>query len=472
MAARDERRSLTPSSASSPRRSCPNVAEWDRDDDLPDGGARPAGRARRHRRAGAGGVRRPRPRRRGARADLARAVARLDLADRRGQPDRPGHRAARAPRHGGAARALAAAASPTASVLASFSITEPQAGSDLKRMETTRDRASDGGWCLDGTKRWVAGGASAPVIFMLVAVDGEPSCLVLPGEGRGGDGWIVGELDKIGYRGVESAAYHFDGFVSRGRRAARRRGRRGRAADARRARRRPRQRRLPRAGHHRPRAGARARGVAASARSATASSATTRTRSCALGELIARRAAVEALVDRARPRRSTRATTRRELVHRRQARRLRHRGVGGRRRLAPRRVALLHRRRTSWPGCAATRRRPRSARAPTTPCCSRSRRAACSRGPASRGEKVTLRRATRSALVVTGAQQAARAAPPSSTTRISSSAKAAPRQRRTPPPNGIQAYVSGLRSRKRSGRNAYGLGVDVRVGVGEPDRRA
>ncbi len=101
------------------------------------------------------------------------------------------------------------------SVLASFSITEPQAGSDLKRMEMSATRL-DGGWCLDGTKRWVAGGASAPVIFMLVAVDGEPSCLVLPGEGRGGDGWIVGELDKVGYRGVESAAYHFDGFVSEG----------------------------------------------------------------------------------------------------------------------------------------------------------------------------------------------------------------------------------------------------------------
>lgn len=100
-------------------------------------------------------------------------------------------------------------------VLASFSITEPQAGSDLSRMEMSATRV-DGGWCLDGTKRWVAGGMSAPVIFMLVAVEGEPSCLVLPAYGRGEDGWIVGELDKIGYRGVESAAYHFDGFVAAG----------------------------------------------------------------------------------------------------------------------------------------------------------------------------------------------------------------------------------------------------------------
>jgi alkylation response protein AidB-like acyl-CoA dehydrogenase len=100
-------------------------------------------------------------------------------------------------------------------VLASFSITEPQAGSDLSRIETTATRV-EGGWRLDGTKRWVAGGASAPVVFMLVEVDGEPSCLVLPAEGRGEEGWIVGELDKIGYRGVESATYRFDGFVAAG----------------------------------------------------------------------------------------------------------------------------------------------------------------------------------------------------------------------------------------------------------------
>src|SRR4051795_6732886 len=48
-------------------------------------------------------------------------------------------------------------------ILASFSITEPQAGSDLHRIETTARRAGgDGagasGLVLDGDKRWVAGG--------------------------------------------------------------------------------------------------------------------------------------------------------------------------------------------------------------------------------------------------------------------------------------------------------------------------
>lgn len=103
-------------------------------------------------------------------------------------------------------------------VMAAFSITEPQAGSDLKRLETEAQPLAGGGLVLNGSKRWIAGGASAQVVFMLVLVEGaeRPSCIVLPAEGRDGPGWEVGEIDKMGYRGVESAAYRFDGFESAG----------------------------------------------------------------------------------------------------------------------------------------------------------------------------------------------------------------------------------------------------------------
>lgn len=95
-------------------------------------------------------------------------------------------------------------------VHAAFSITEPLAGSDLSRITTTAAPDPAGrGLRLDGHKRWVAGGVTAAVVFMLVRVDGELTCVVLPAEGRGEEGWSVGELDKIGYRGVESAAYSF-----------------------------------------------------------------------------------------------------------------------------------------------------------------------------------------------------------------------------------------------------------------------
>lgn len=115
-------------------------------------------------------------------------------------------------------------------VLASFSITEPQAGSDLDRLETSARALDDGGLVLDGEKRWVAGGVSSQVVFMMAEVQGvpeattgspeagppkgsaeRPSCVVLPADGRGSATWAVEELDKVGYRGVESAAYRFEG---------------------------------------------------------------------------------------------------------------------------------------------------------------------------------------------------------------------------------------------------------------------
>jgi alkylation response protein AidB-like acyl-CoA dehydrogenase len=103
-------------------------------------------------------------------------------------------------------------------VLASFSITEPQAGSDLGLIETAARPRPEGGLVLDGEKRWVAGGESADVIFLLANVAGadRPSCVILPAAGRGGPGWRVEALDKVGYRGVESAAYVFEGLEAPG----------------------------------------------------------------------------------------------------------------------------------------------------------------------------------------------------------------------------------------------------------------
>ena len=102
--------------------------------------------------------------------------------------------------------------------VASFSITEPQAGSDLGRIETSARLLDGGGLVLDGEKRWVAGGASSDVVFIMVEVDGsaKPSCVVLPAEGRDSASWRVEDLDKVGYRGVESAAYVFDSHEAPG----------------------------------------------------------------------------------------------------------------------------------------------------------------------------------------------------------------------------------------------------------------
>lgn len=95
---------------------------------------------------------------------------------------------------------------------AAFSITEPGAGSDLSRIATTA-RPTDDGLVLDGRKRWVAGGVSADVVLMLVRTGDGLSCAVLPTDTRDTATWRVEELDKIGYRGVESAAYVLDGHL-------------------------------------------------------------------------------------------------------------------------------------------------------------------------------------------------------------------------------------------------------------------
>jgi alkylation response protein AidB-like acyl-CoA dehydrogenase len=103
-------------------------------------------------------------------------------------------------------------------VWASFSITEPGAGSDLRRIETWVEPVS-GGLLITGHKRWIAGGFSFPLAFMLANVKGQlrPSCIVLPAaEGRGTATWKVEPLDKLGYRGVESAAWQFDSHFARG----------------------------------------------------------------------------------------------------------------------------------------------------------------------------------------------------------------------------------------------------------------
>ncbi|WP_028066706.1 acyl-CoA dehydrogenase family protein [Solirubrobacter soli] len=102
-------------------------------------------------------------------------------------------------------------------VWASFSITEPGAGSDLRRIETWVEPAGDG-LVITGRKRWIAGGFSFPLAFMLATVKGRlrPSCILLPAEGRGSATWTVEPLEKLGYRGVESAAWRFEGHHARG----------------------------------------------------------------------------------------------------------------------------------------------------------------------------------------------------------------------------------------------------------------
>src|SRR3954470_9856516 len=102
-------------------------------------------------------------------------------------------------------------------VWSSFPFTEPGAGSDLRRIETWVEPAEEG-LLVTGRKRWIAGGFSFPLAFMLANVKGQlrPSCILLPADGRGSATWTVEPLEKLGYRGVESAAWRFEQHVAPG----------------------------------------------------------------------------------------------------------------------------------------------------------------------------------------------------------------------------------------------------------------
>ncbi len=260
----------------------PNVAEWDREDVLPDGGA-----GRGSSRSGVTGALVP-----AAYGGPGLGVADLVPVWRAlsqgwisltGAVNPTGLATALLVRHGtDAQRERWLPAIGRGEALASFSITEPQAGSDLSpHGDGARPTHPDGGLVLDGTKRWVAGGASAPVVFMLAAVDGERSCVVLPADGRGGDG-LDGRrprqdrlprrrVGRLPLRGLPRRAAPRCSATSRARARGRCSTRSTSAASTSPA---------ARWGSSTARCGARSRS-AASARSATACSATTPTRSCA-----------------------------------------------------------------------------------------------------------------------------------------------------------------------------------------------
>ncbi|MTD44588.1 hypothetical protein GKE82_09875 [Conexibacter sp. W3-3-2] len=88
---------------------------------------------------------------------------------------------------------------------ASFSITEPQAGSDLAQLALAATPHPDGGFLLSGEKRWIAGGMSATLPFALVRTAEGLTCLAIPREPGWSATWEGGLIDKPGYRGVESA---------------------------------------------------------------------------------------------------------------------------------------------------------------------------------------------------------------------------------------------------------------------------
>lgn len=109
----------------------------------------------------------------------------------------------------------------TGEVRAAFSLSEPEAGSDVQSIKTSAERA-DGGWKINGQKMWVTNGLGSSLVFLLARTDPKASppykgmtCFVTEKEPwqQQNDGLFVSDkIKKMGYKGVESTELVYDDF--------------------------------------------------------------------------------------------------------------------------------------------------------------------------------------------------------------------------------------------------------------------
>ncbi len=110
----------------------------------------------------------------------------------------------------------------TGEVRGSFSMSEPDLGSDVAAIKT-RARKTDDGYVIDGSKMWLTNGGSSTLIALLVKTDegaekahrNLTTFLVEKPEGFGEVApglTIPGKIDKMGYKGVDTTEAVFDGF--------------------------------------------------------------------------------------------------------------------------------------------------------------------------------------------------------------------------------------------------------------------
>jgi acyl-CoA dehydrogenase family protein 9 len=94
--------------------------------------------------------------------------------------------------------------------LAGFALTEPDAGSDVKGMQTRAERQADGSWRLDGMKHYIGNGSKGDV-FVTFATTGEDRYTAFILE-KGMEGFEVGRrFDTLGLRGNDLRELHYNG---------------------------------------------------------------------------------------------------------------------------------------------------------------------------------------------------------------------------------------------------------------------
>ena len=114
----------------------------------------------------------------------------------------------------------------TGEIRASFSLSEPEAGSDVQALKTTATKVEEGMWEINGAKMWVTNGLMSSLCFVLVKTDttAEPAfkgmtCFIAEKEsgvhentGAYKGFTVPPTIKKMGYKGVESTELVFDGY--------------------------------------------------------------------------------------------------------------------------------------------------------------------------------------------------------------------------------------------------------------------
>jgi acyl-CoA dehydrogenase len=93
-------------------------------------------------------------------------------------------------------------------VVASFALTEPEAGSDPSGMRSTAMR-TDGGWIINGQKRFITNAPIADLFVAFAKVEDQVAVFLVPADAPG---VTVGSKDrKMGQEGATTADVTFDG---------------------------------------------------------------------------------------------------------------------------------------------------------------------------------------------------------------------------------------------------------------------
>ena len=109
-------------------------------------------------------------------------------------------------------------------VRGSFSMSEPDLGSDVAAIKTRAVRGGGGGYVVNGAKMWLTNGASSTLIALLARTDegaakAHQNLTAFLVEKPAGFGEVLpgltipGKIDKMGYKGVDTTEALFDDFA-------------------------------------------------------------------------------------------------------------------------------------------------------------------------------------------------------------------------------------------------------------------